>query len=200
MSCLQIGIASPVTKDSAGSKFHAQLARQLSDFALSMMKRLGPIITLPDLYCLYNRARGTEMISPDDLYRACELLADLRLPIQLHRFSSGVLVVRAASLDDSEISKEILKLLQENGPLTPLDLSHLKKISLALAKEQCQIAEQMEMVVRDETFEGLTFLPQFTQRRSSQTASSFILSLFLLPHVSCHVVCLFVLCLSSNTK
>ena len=58
-----IGIVSPVTKFSAGRLYHQQLARQMADLLLSQgrLSRLGGMITLADLYCLFNRARGTEV-------------------------------------------------------------------------------------------------------------------------------------------
>jgi len=47
------------------------------------------VIALTDLYCIFNRARGTEMISPDDLYRAALLFETLKLPVRLRKFDSG---------------------------------------------------------------------------------------------------------------
>jgi len=40
---------------------------QLSDFLTARVERAGGMMALPDVYCLFNRARGTELISPDDL-------------------------------------------------------------------------------------------------------------------------------------
>ena len=34
---------------------------------------------MTDCYCLYNRARGTDLISPDDLLEACKLFSTLKL-------------------------------------------------------------------------------------------------------------------------
>lgn len=53
------------------------------------------MIALTDLYCLFNRARGTSLISPEDLHRACLLFEKLNLPVKLRRFDSGVLVVQS---------------------------------------------------------------------------------------------------------
>ena len=36
-------------------------------------------MTLTDAYCMYNRARGTDLISPDDLLEAGKLFGTLRL-------------------------------------------------------------------------------------------------------------------------
>ncbi|KZV54428.1 vacuolar protein sorting-associated protein 36-like [Dorcoceras hygrometricum] len=70
---LSVGIASPVTKESAGALYHQQLSRQLADFVKKPLERAGGMMNLIDIYCLFNRARGTELISPDDLLQACSL-------------------------------------------------------------------------------------------------------------------------------
>ncbi|CAA2949300.1 vacuolar sorting-associated 36 [Olea europaea subsp. europaea] len=56
---LSVGIASPVTKESAGALYHQQLSRQLADFVKKPLERAGGMINLIDIYCLFNRARGT---------------------------------------------------------------------------------------------------------------------------------------------
>lgn len=70
---LSVGIASPVTKESAGALYHQQLARQLADFVKLPLEKAGGMIALVDVYCLFNRARGTELISPEDLLQACAI-------------------------------------------------------------------------------------------------------------------------------
>lgn len=61
-----MGLQSALTKKQAGSKYHKLLSRELVDF-LRRKDRLstaGGMMTLTDVYCLFNRARGTNMISP----------------------------------------------------------------------------------------------------------------------------------------
>ena len=53
-------------------------AAQLADFLAAPLARAGGIMPLPDAYCLYNRARGTELVSPDDLLRAVALFGEVR--------------------------------------------------------------------------------------------------------------------------
>ena len=55
-----IGFVDPVTKETAGSDFHKELAKQINSYFadyFSNPKTVG-ILTLIDAYCLYNRARG----------------------------------------------------------------------------------------------------------------------------------------------
>lgn len=60
-------------------------------------------MTLTDVYCRVNRARGLELLSPEDLLNASRQLASLDLPIVLRVFDSGVMVLQARSHDDNTI-------------------------------------------------------------------------------------------------
>ena len=62
---------SQVSKDIAGKQFHSQLANELEKFLETVIDTFGGVIGLVDLYCMYNRARGTDLISPEDLNLAC---------------------------------------------------------------------------------------------------------------------------------
>lgn len=45
------------------------------------------MMTLTDAYCLYNRARGTDLVSPDDLVDACKLFGSLGLGMHVRDLS-----------------------------------------------------------------------------------------------------------------
>lgn len=160
-----IGIVSPVTKFSAGRQYHEQLARQMADLLLQhgRIDRLGGMITLTDLYCLFNRARGTELVSPDDLLKAASLTNKLRLGVRLRVFDSGVKVLQADSYDEEKMGERITTLLHApefaSTGLQASDLAARLNISLVVAKEQLLIAEARCFVCRDESVEGLFFFP-----------------------------------------
>ena len=65
--------------------YHEQLARQIADLLLTenRIRRLGGMVSLADAYCLYNKARGTELVSPDDTYAAAGLLESLKIGLKL---------------------------------------------------------------------------------------------------------------------
>jgi len=76
---------------------------QLADFLRPRMAKAGGIITLADVYCLFNRARGTELISPDDLLQAVGLFPSHQAGMHARTFPSGVVVVQSDSHDDNEV-------------------------------------------------------------------------------------------------
>ena len=61
----------------------------------------------------YNRARGTELLSPDDLLCACEHLTELDVGMQLKRFESGVLVIQDKAQSDEAIVARVLAAAKE---------------------------------------------------------------------------------------
>ena len=170
-----IGIVSPVTKYSAGRLYHRQLAQQIVDFlsAQSRLERMGGMVTLPDLYCLYNRARGTELVSPDDLYLASKLMGKLNLGMRLVKFPSGVNMIRMDNLDDERLFQRLLDFfadqvvqhgvggIEETGVygngLLYSDAARLMGVSLVVAKEQVLLAEKKGLLCRDDTLGGVAF-------------------------------------------
>jgi ESCRT-II complex subunit VPS36 len=50
-----------------------ELCRQLADVLAQPLAAAGGLLQLPDVYCLFNRARGAELVSPDDLLAAARL-------------------------------------------------------------------------------------------------------------------------------
>jgi len=58
----------------SGKNYHNELASELEKFLDSVVEKFGGVVGLVDLYCMYNRARGTDLISPEDLNIACTRL------------------------------------------------------------------------------------------------------------------------------
>mmetsp|Transcript_19962 Transcript_19962/g.28686 ORF Transcript_19962/g.28686 Transcript_19962/m.28686 type:complete len:388 (+) Transcript_19962:41-1204(+) len=156
-----IGIVSPVTRLTAGRQYHEQLARQIGDLLLldNRLRRLGGMVTLPDVYCLYNRARGTELVSPDDLLKAASLMQDLRIGLRLRKFKSGVYVLQEDSFNDDVMFNKLVALAQQDPlqGISPAGVSQCLHMSILVAKEQLLLAEQHTLLCRDDTINGIFF-------------------------------------------
>jgi len=161
-----IGIISPVTKSSAGKAFHQQLARQLADFLLDhdRLKRLGGMVTLTDMYGVFNRARGTELVSPDDFLRAVELVGALRVGVGTRRFPSGVHMLQLDEMRDDVLGRGLHELAQATSArrvdgLRAPDVARHYRVSLVVAREMLCAAETNGFLCRDDTVGGLAFFP-----------------------------------------
>lgn len=162
---LSVGIASPVTKETAGALYHQQLSRQLADFVKVPVQRAGGMLALVDVYCLFNRARGTELISPEDLLRACTLWGKLDVPVVLRRFDSGVMVIQSKSQSDDEVFLRIKSLMTATESTTigisASEAARALGMAPALAKEQLLAAENKGHLCRDDGPDGLRFFLNF---------------------------------------
>uniref|UniRef100_A0A7N0T6J6 Vacuolar protein-sorting-associated protein 36 n=1 Tax=Kalanchoe fedtschenkoi TaxID=63787 RepID=A0A7N0T6J6_KALFE len=158
---LSVGIASPVTKESAGAMYHQQLSRQLADFVRIPLEKAGGVINLIDVYCLFNRARGTELISPEDLLRACSIWEKFDVPIMLRKFDSGVMVIQSKSYSDEEVFTKIKSMVQKPDALragiSASDAAMTLGIAPAMAKEHLLNAESKGLLCRDISPDGFRF-------------------------------------------
>ncbi|XP_009629805.1 vacuolar protein sorting-associated protein 36 [Nicotiana tabacum] len=164
---LSVGIVSPVTKESAGALYHQQLSRQLADFVKIPLERSGGMINLIDIYCLFNRARGTELISPDDLLRACSLWEKFDVPVMLRKFDSDVMVIQSKSHSDDEVFTRIRSLVTTPDTLragiTASDAAMTLGIAPAMAKEHLLAAEAKGLLCRDVSPDGFRFFVNLLQ-------------------------------------
>lgn len=156
---LSMGIDNPVTRESHGSKYHSELAKQLSSFLKNIIEEEGGYMTLTDVYCRFNRARGMELVSPDDIVNAASLFESLRLPHRLRKFDSGVLVIQSLTLSENEIIASTAQKVDDEGSLTSEELAKALGLAITLAKERLLLAEKAGKLCRDDSVEGLRFYP-----------------------------------------
>ncbi|XP_029839718.2 vacuolar protein-sorting-associated protein 36 isoform X2 [Ixodes scapularis] len=164
---LSLGISDPVTKSmyGSGSTYHKELAKQLAQVLEQHVQDAGGILALTDVYCRVNRARGLELLSPEDLLNACKMMEAMDLPLRMQVFPSGVTVLRLATQSDEKLAAETRQLLDEHGSLSAEDLSPLIEIPVILAKERLLSAESEGLACRDDSVEGLRFYPNFFLER-----------------------------------
>uniref|UniRef100_A0A8D3BKS8 Vacuolar protein-sorting-associated protein 36 n=1 Tax=Scophthalmus maximus TaxID=52904 RepID=A0A8D3BKS8_SCOMX len=158
---LSMGIADPVTRETHGSgtHYHLQLAKQLGDMLQAPLEERGGMMALTEVYCLVNRARGMELLSPEDLVNACKMFESLKLPLRLRVFDSGVMVVQLQSHSEEEMIASALDNVSDKGSLTAEEFAKLLGLSVLLSKERLLLAEKMGHLCRDDSVEGLRFYP-----------------------------------------
>lgn len=140
--------------------YYTQLARQLADFLEPHLHKAGGILTLTDVYCLFNRARGTNLISPEDLTKAASQMDALSIGMSRRVFPSGLIVIQDDSFDDHAMAEKLQALaLDAPQGLTETEASRQCQISALLAHEELLAAERMGILVRDETLESTRFFP-----------------------------------------
>lgn len=155
---MSLGIDDPVTRDGyqSNSDYYTSLSRQICEILLDPITEVGGMMSLADVYCRVNRARGLELLSPEDLLNACKLLSG---PIKLRQFPSGAMVLQLESHDDAAIALATTEVVEEKKSMTVEELARILGISIILAQERLLTAERAGNLCRDESIEGLRFFP-----------------------------------------
>jgi ESCRT-II complex subunit VPS36 len=140
-----------------------------------VLRKAGGIISLVDLWAMFNRVRGgVELVSPQDFEKAVRLWEKLKLPVRLRTFRSGVLVVQSRDRTDEATIKSILawmRDLHEFPPdhevawdwrefgrgVTAQDAAERFGWSIGVAEEELEMAEDRGSLCREEGIEGLKF-------------------------------------------
>eukprot|EP00347_Sterkiella_histriomuscorum_P011328 403372873 len=149
--------SSQVTKDLAGKNYYQELAKEVEKLMISVIDKFGGVLALVDVYCMYNRARGTDLISPEDLLIACEKLETFSASLQLRTFTSGVKVLQSRAFNSEAFYQKLVKILIEQPGLTADKLAQQLNINVILMKEQLREAEERGFLCRDESLEGLRY-------------------------------------------
>ena len=146
---LQLGGAAP--------RGHTETAQQLAACLGPLLERSGGMLILQDAYCLANRARGTVLLSPEDMLQACQLFAPLGLPLRFLELPSGVKVVQTAAYSLDEVGAVVRSMLGARPFLTATDLAVQRGHSAVLCGEQLLALERAAVLCRDDSEHGLLF-------------------------------------------
>ncbi|KAK6852745.1 ESCRT-II subunit protein VPS36 [Apiospora arundinis] len=188
-SASQLGLIT--TKDIVGggsgsaseSLYLSELSRNLAEFltddARGVLKKAGGIMSLVDLWAMFNRARGgVELVSPNDFEKAAQLWEKLKLPVRLRTFKSGVMVVQSRDRTDEATVKALLSWLRDLHDIPPdsevswdwqefgrgvtaQDVAERFGWSIAVAEEELEMAEERGVLCREEGIEGIKFWENF---------------------------------------
>lgn len=157
------------------SELSRNLAEYLTDDRKGVLRAEGGIMSLVDLWAVFNRARnGVELVSPSDFYKAAQLWEKLSLPVRLRRFKSGLLVVQRLDWSDEKTIRQLKAWLRELQQVPPAegvqwDWSRFGRginaqetaerfgWSVGVAIEELEMAEDKGVLCREEGIEGLRF-------------------------------------------
>eukprot|EP01016_Furgasonia_blochmanni_P006296 TRINITY_DN12523_c0_g1_i1.p1 TRINITY_DN12523_c0_g1~~TRINITY_DN12523_c0_g1_i1.p1 ORF type:complete len:385 (-),score=88.06 TRINITY_DN12523_c0_g1_i1:129-1283(-) len=152
LGCFQI-----VTRDEAGDRFYDELAKQLWTLCQTkdFLERQGGIISLIDVYYLFNKTRATCMISPNELLKTCKLFEKLRIPLKLSTFENGIKVIQSTTFNqESDFQKNIKQHVDTKYGITLEQLAKKSRISLTIARVKLEENLKSGRLVIDRSIEG----------------------------------------------
>lgn len=151
----------PVTrrKFTSDTKYYKELAREVHRLVASLIRDKGGQMALTDIYCTVNRARGFQLISPEDLLNACEQMETQKLGLRLVRYSSGLVVLTSDDYDETAVAEHTLEMINQCGNCSAHQLSLTASIPISLARQRLLNCERAGLACRDESVHGLIFYP-----------------------------------------
>ncbi|KAL5119183.1 Vacuolar protein-sorting-associated protein 36 [Pleosporales sp. CAS-2024a] len=157
------------------SELSRNLAEWLTDDTRGVLRREGGIMTLVDLWAVFNRARGgVELVSPTDFEKAARMWDTLKLPVRLRQFKSGLLVVQGRDRTDEKTVTSLLTWLrvlhqEPSGPeitwdsqiygrgITAQETAEHFGWSVGVATEELEMAEEAGALCREQGLDGFRF-------------------------------------------
>ena len=113
----KIGFVDPITKEVAGSEYYLKLGEQINNYFMEYFAKNPKIkaLTLIDAYCIYNRARGGNIISPKDMRQAVKQIIKGRVihNIIIKNFNNEMIVIQTPEFSGKNILAMIKKFMQE---------------------------------------------------------------------------------------
>ncbi len=97
-----MGFVSVISRDEAGKDYERQLARDLFQVCQgSLFKNYGGVVALLDLFYFYNKKRQLNLLSPEEVVRACELFPSLGLQAKLVRYPNNIILIESTTFDSA---------------------------------------------------------------------------------------------------
>lgn len=135
------------------------------DQAADPIQCAAAMVSLPDVYCQFNRARGlASLVSPEELASSLEAFLDVKsenylrdIPVELKTFPSGVKVVRPSKRADIALQRAIAGLADRPFGIGEIEAAAHLGIPAALARLHLLDVEQKAILCRDDSPAGLRF-------------------------------------------
>ncbi|CAH7689935.1 EAP30/Vps36 family-domain-containing protein [Phakopsora pachyrhizi] len=164
-SLVKLGLPTPaVTADMIASdkEYSSELAKELAGFITRITSQTSNqigqkpfskgILSIDEVWCMWNRARGVLPVSPTDMLCACQFLPlCTNPPIQLHTFRSGLKVLHSPYYSTKSFADRLLRRLNSEerrnltdgiGWITTLEVAQLEGVTVSLATELIEMVEQ----------------------------------------------------------
>lgn len=113
----KIGFIDPVTKEVAGSEYYLRLAEQINDYFNDYFIKNPSVkvITLIDAYCIYNRARGGNTVSPKDMQQALKNFKSVSNKIMIKNFNNEMIVLHTKDFSNQNILNLVMQFMKQKN-------------------------------------------------------------------------------------
>ncbi|CBY32685.1 unnamed protein product [Oikopleura dioica] len=145
------------------------LEKELAVVCRPLLEKSGGMMVMEEVYCALNRARGSELVSPEEVYSAAKVISKTypAAGLVFKKYDSGIAVLQDSSLSDTAVVDRLLALISEfPDGLSTENYSAKAGFSPVVAKEHLHMAEQKGEICRDDSSRGVKFFPNLFQLHS----------------------------------
>ncbi|KAI3383453.1 hypothetical protein SNEBB_007459 [Seison nebaliae] len=158
---LQLGlIDQPVTKKTT-SHYHEELAKEMINVIIPTLKEHNGIMSLAEVYCRWNRARGLHMLSPEDVSMAVDIIPQHTVTLTVLEDGTKIVSLPSYIRDlENEVNVELqTNYLTNNIGLSSCTIAQTLSRPAAIIRNILLLLESKGEVCRDEHVNSLNFFP-----------------------------------------
>ena len=90
----ELGCVEVVSRSDYGSLFYKRLAKQIDEIFPQIVKKKRGAMSLIDVYLYYNRLRGSDLVTCNDLLLACRELRAVNSSLEIREVEGGLKILQ----------------------------------------------------------------------------------------------------------
>ena len=155
-----MGFVSVIEKDEAGKDFYRKLAKDLYHVCeQSLFKSFGGVVALLDLYYFYNKKRQMNLLSPEEMLKACEMFEKCGLNAKLVRYPNNIILVESTTFDaNADFENNYAKYFADyKVGYTAEEIARRKGLPVAIAEIKLKQACKTGKLASADRIEGVKY-------------------------------------------
>uniref|UniRef100_A0A7S0FY44 Vacuolar protein-sorting-associated protein 36 n=1 Tax=Pyrodinium bahamense TaxID=73915 RepID=A0A7S0FY44_9DINO len=149
-----------------GGQLKADIEEDVARVCRAALEKRGGLgmLLAHDVFCLVNRARGTALVSPEEVMTALRRCAQPGGPLRLRMLgSTSALAVSLSRTSDRDTDAQLVRMAQA-APLSAFKLAKELNLTAAEAQYLLKDTEARAALVRDDAPEGVFYFPNLFER------------------------------------
>jgi ribosomal protein S25 len=144
---------------SGGDSSSAGLATEFAGYIAKYLEKRGVgCLSLGECFAAFNRAKGSNWITPKDLQNALDVMGKQpsKYPVKIETLESETLVTSEKSCYNNVINA-VTKTLKDDQFVTPIGLSGKYQVPIMVAKLYLDRAEKQGKMAKDDSLAGVRY-------------------------------------------
>ncbi len=148
-----------ISKSDSQSEFYVNVAKQIDKVFAPLIGKSGGAMSLIDIFLYYNRMRGAELITPDDLLHATRQFGKINSSLELREAENGIKIVqlRITNEDEDFFKYCVTPIKARQNGISVEEIVKLFGLSLLVARDKLESYAKKGKLVVDSSLEGIRY-------------------------------------------